>query len=190
MTNQNSDRRTSVDLSKSEKRIIKVVERKNRILSLIFTSVIMMAVWIILSGKLDAFHLSLGVVSSILVSFFSAEMLIPEAKLSYLLKTWVGVMLYLPWLIYQIFLCNLHLVYLVFHPRLEEVINPQIVKFKSKLEHDNALVTIANSITLTPGTNTIYLSAYGDFTVHAIDDVSAQGIPGEMETKAKKIFGL
>ncbi len=190
MENQIIDPRTSVDLSKSDKKSTTAVERKSRILSYIFTFIIMLAVWIILSGKLDLFHISLGVISSILVSYFSAEMLFPEAKISFLLKTWLGLLGYLPWLIYQIFLCNLHLVYLVFHPRLKEVINPQIVTFKSKLENDIALVTIANSITLTPGTNTIYLSLYGDFTVHAIDDASIEGIPGELETKAKKIFGL
>ncbi len=189
MKNHQSDSRISVDLSKASEKVGKAVERKHRIFSQFLTFLTLLAVWIILSGKLDLFHLSLGVISSILVSYFSAEMLFPDARISFVLKTWLGILTYLPWLIYQIFLCNLHLVYLVFHPRLEEVINPQIVKFKSKLENDIALVTIANSITLTPGTNTIYLSAYGDFTVHAIDDASAQGIPGELETKAKKIFG-
>jgi multicomponent Na+:H+ antiporter subunit E len=48
---------------------------------------------------------------------------------------------------------------------------------------------LANSITLTPGTITVFASLFGNFTVHVIDDESGQGLPGEMEDRVGKIYG-
>jgi len=72
---------------------------------------------------------------------------------------------------------------------MHELINPKIINFQSKLKSDISLVTFANSITLTPGTITVYVSSEGDFHVHAIDDKSAAGLPGEMEARVAKAFG-
>ncbi len=68
-------------------------------------------------------------------------------------------------------------------------INPQMIQFKSSLKNEMALVTFANSITLTPGTITVSLSMYGDYSVHAIDDASAEPLPGDMEKQVAKVFG-
>lgn len=70
-----------------------------------------------------------------------------------------------------------------------DLIDPRIIQFKSKLKSDISLVTFANSITLTPGTITVYVSVYGDFQVHVIDKPSGQSLPGEMEVRVRKIFG-
>jgi multicomponent Na+:H+ antiporter subunit E len=78
--------------------------------------------------------------------------------------------------------------YLVFHPGMMELIDPKIINFKSKLKSDMALTTLANSITLTPGTITVYVTDYGEFEVHVIDSQSGESLPGEMETRIAKIF--
>jgi len=52
-----------------------------------------------------------------------------------------------------------------------------------------SLVTFANSITLTPGTITVYVSIDGDFKVHAIDKASGDPLPGDMEEQIGKAFG-
>ena len=44
----------------------------------IYTFLIMLGFWILLSGKFDLFHLTLGVVSSVLVSFLSADLFMYE----------------------------------------------------------------------------------------------------------------
>lgn len=69
-----------------------------------------------------------------------------------------------------------------------ERIDPKIIRFRSKLQKDFALVTFANSITLTPGTITVYVSTYGDFSVHAIDEKSRESLPGDMEERIAKAF--
>jgi len=70
-----------------------------------------------------------------------------------------------------------------------ELIDPRIIKFRSRLKSDLALVTFANSITLTPGTITVYISLDGDFKVHAIDKASGEPLPGEMEARIARAFG-
>ena len=95
---------------------------------------------------------------------------------------------YIPWLLYEVFLANIHILYITFHPRMMELIDPKIIKFNSKLQGDLSRVTFANSITLTPGTITIYVSIDGMFTVHAIDKPSREALPGRMEEMIARTF--
>lgn len=149
----------------------------------------MFALWVLLSGKFDSFHLSLGLISCAGVAYFSGDLLFPSRRIRGFPGLWIRFVRYIPWLIYQIFLANLHLIYLSFHPRMMDLIDPKIIKFRSKLQSDISLVTFANSITLTPGTITVYVSIDGDFSVHAIDEKSREGLPGEMEARIARAFG-
>ena len=101
---------------------------------------------------------------------------------------WARFIGYIPWLLWQIFLANLHVLYLVFHPRMMELIDPDIIEFDSTLKSDVARTTFANSITLTPGTITVNVSALGRLSVHCIDEYSGKPLPGEMETRIARIF--
>ncbi len=153
----------------------------------IMTFIIMAGVWVLLSGQFDAFHLSLGVISCAIVAYLSGDLLFP-AKPKGLLGQWVRFVLYLPWLLVQIGKASLHVTYLVFHPRMMDLIDPRIIKFRSSLKSELSLVTFANSMTLTPGTITVYVTVDGDFKVHAIDKVSGDPLPGEMEARVSRTF--
>jgi multicomponent Na+:H+ antiporter subunit E len=153
------------------------------------TFLIMFATWLVYSGKFDGFHLSLGVISCGIVSLLSGDLLFPSPLDRNLPLVWLRFIGYIPWLLYQIFLANLHVMYLVFHPRMMELIDPQIIEFDSKLTSDISRTTFANSITLTPGTITINVTAIGKFSVHCIDTESGKPLPGKMEAKVAKIFG-
>jgi multicomponent Na+:H+ antiporter subunit E len=154
------------------------------------TIIILLGVWVLLSGKFDLFHLSLGIISCSIVAFLSSDLFFPSKTTKGLFVRLVRWMLYLPWLMVEIVKANLHVTYLVFHPRMMDLIDPKIIKFKSKkLKSDMALVTFANSITLTPGTITVDVSLDGDFKVHAIDSASGDPLPGEMEARIAKTFG-
>lgn len=155
----------------------------------IITFLIMFALWLILSGRFDPFHLTLGIISCGIISFISSDLLFENAPLKNVALTGIRFIRYIPYLIYQIFLANLHVLYLSFHPRMMDLIDPRIIKFKSILKDDLALVTFANSITLTPGTITVYVSIDGEFSVHAIDTKSSEGLPGRMEQEIAKTFG-
>ena len=156
----------------------------------VLTFFILFAVWVLFSGRFDSFHLTLGIIACALVSYFSADLLFAAPPSGRGVRTTLlFIFSYLPWLLYQIVLANLHVTYLVFHPRMHELIEPHIVRFQSRLRNEMALVTFANSITLTPGTITVSVSTDGHFRVHAIDKKLGEGFPGEMEERIAKVFG-
>lgn len=151
------------------------------------TFLVMFAFWILLSGKFDLFHMTLGVISSILVAVFSSDLLFQEKRRGgRLAETW-RFLCYIPWLLYEIILSTIHVTFLALHPRMKSVIDPRIVTFKTKLENDFSRVTLANSITLTPGTITVLMHD-DKYYVHALSRKVAEGLPGEMEDRVARIF--
>ncbi|MCF8106638.1 MAG: Na+/H+ antiporter subunit E [Desulfohalobiaceae bacterium] len=160
----------------------------NSVASFGITFVLMFGLWLVLSGNFEPLLIVLGLFSSLVVSFFFYDLLFPGLQAGYLL---VGIRFsrYIPWLLVQIIKANLHLLYLVFHPRMHAMIDPHIVSFRSGLQKDMSIVTLANSITLTPGTITVNADREGSFRVHAIDRDSSRALPGEMLKKVARIFG-
>ena len=154
----------------------------------ILSFVILFLLWIVFSGRFDGFHITMGLIASAIVATFSGDLMFTSHEPRGIFRLWFRLFAYIPWLIYQIFLANLHVMYLVFHPKMMELINPQIIEFESELKSDYARTTFANSITLTPGTITVNVTVLGRFTVHCIDDKSGQSLPGDMESKIVKVF--
>jgi multicomponent Na+:H+ antiporter subunit E len=148
----------------------------------------MLFFWLVFSGRFDPLHIALGVISSALVAMISGDLLFPEPPTRRLPVLWLRFAGYIPWLLYQILLASLHVLYLTFHPRMKELIDPRIIEFESRLTGDFARTTFANSITLTPGTITVNVTVLGKFRVHCLDAPSAQGLPGEMEKKIAGVF--
>ena len=184
-----SDQGNEIEKDGTEKTSFLHTLKEKEPATFVITFLIMALLWVILSGKFDAFHLSLGFISCFIVAFFSGDLLSIPKNVKHLPMGWVRFIEYIPWLLYQIFLANLHVLYLTFHPKMMELIDPKIIKFRSRLEGDLSLVTFANSITLTPGTITVYLSMEGVFSVHAIDKKSGEALPGEMEERIARAFG-
>ena len=154
----------------------------------LLTFLVMFAMWLIFSGRFDAFHLILGIFSCAIVTLLSGDLLFPVTPDRRLPIVWLRYVGYIPWLLFQIFLANLHVLYLVFHPRMRELFVPQIIEFDTRLSSDVARTTFANSITLTPGTITVNVTAIGKFSVHCIDTDSGKPLPGKMEAKIAKVF--
>lgn len=154
----------------------------------ILTFCILLGLWLILSGKYDLFHITLGIISCVIVLMFSGDLLFGRSRVTEIVRLWVRIGAYIPWLLYQILLSNFHILYVVLHPRMMELIDPSIIRFQSALKDELALVVFANSITLTPGTITVYVSVDGDFQVHAIDKKSGEPLPGDMEARIIRAF--
>ena len=177
----------SATVRKGKKPVLSATTKK--IISFILTFLIFFATWIILSGRFDIFHLGLGIVACSIVAWLSDTILISRRGLENLPRQWLGFILYVPWLLYQIFLANLHVLYLSFHPRMLELIDPKIIRFKSRLKKPMSLFIFANSITLTPGTITVFVSITGEYAVHAIDEASGVALPGDMEERVARLMG-
>lgn len=170
--------------------IVCVPKKKKRSWAAMSLTFCLMAVtWVILSGKFDAFHLALGLICCLLVSYTSSDLIFPNAKSARISIIWFRFMFYIPWLIIEIFKANIWVLKICLSPKMSNMIDPRIISFKSKLKGDLALVTFANSITLTPGTITVDVDWDNVFYVHAIDEKSAAGLPGAMEDKIAHVFG-
>ena len=156
-------------------------------MSFFITTIVMFSFWILLSGEFTFILITSGVVASLIVAYLSHDIFIGKADL----KTETGrvfrFMKYLPWLLWEIILANFEIAYLVLSPK--PLVDPQLVRFKPDLKTDLGIVTLAHSITLTPGTVTVEANEK-EFVIHAIWHKSAEGIiGGEMQQKVKKIEG-
>jgi len=93
---------------------------------------------------------------------------------------------YTPILLWEIAKANVALAYVVLHPRLP--IDPRIVEFDAAVWGDMPVTTLANSITLTPGTLTIDVSRQ-HFHVHAlIPDAEDDLLEGTLERLVRFVF--
>ena len=160
--------------------------RRTAFQNFVGTSLILFAFWALLSGKFDLFHLTLGGVCSVIVAYLFHDLLFANVRVGDIRTVAWRFIKYMPWLIHQIVMANIHVASLVLNPRLP--IAPEIVSFKTKLETDISSVTLANSITLTPGTITVDIRD-GVFFVHALNRDFAEGLnTGEMEDRVAHIF--
>ena len=152
--------------------------------------VLLLATWAVFSGKFDAFHLGLGVLSSLIVTVISQDLLFADRGKSLGERLGEGgrFVKYVLWLLWQVALANVHVFKLAMTKTGEEEMAPRVVKFKTKLKSDFAKFVFANSITLTPGTVTISITG-NQFLVHAISEATAKDLAtGEMERRVAEVF--
>ena len=143
----------------------------------------------ILSGRFDSFHLGLGVISCLLVSYYSSDLLFSKPLTRAGAPIAFSFLKYLPWLLTQVCLANWHVLKICLSFNIMEKIDPHLVTFQSTLKGDHSLVTLANSITLTPGTITVRVNVEGEYVVHAIDrQVGDMAALREMEAKVAQAF--
>ncbi|MFC1669497.1 Na+/H+ antiporter subunit E [Spirochaetota bacterium] len=161
-------------------------QRSSRVTKFISTFFFLFGFWLILSGKFDIFHITLGVICSAIVASYTHNLLFHNVRIGDFRLILIRLVTYIPWLIYQIALSNFHVMRLVLSPKMP--IEPQIIKFTTKLESDVSWVTLANSITLTPGTITIDIKDR-EFYVHALSKKVADDLlSGEMEDKVAHVY--
>ncbi len=156
-------------------------------MSFLITTIAMFIFWILLSGEFTFILITSGVIASLITAYLSHDIFVGKADL----KTETGrvfkFIVYIPWLLWEIILANFEIAYLVLNPK--PLVDPQLVRFKNDLKTDLGVVTLAHSITLTPGTVTVEANGE-EFVIHAIWQKSADGIiGGEMQRKVMKIEG-
>jgi multicomponent Na+:H+ antiporter subunit E len=155
-------------------------------------SAVLFAFWIVLSGKLDAAHLSAGAAAALLIGVATVRLwslppaIGPAARHPFQGLRWARVMGYVSWLLWEIVVSGAQVAYVVLHPRMP--IAPRLVRLRPRLPHTLARLTLTNAITLTPGTVT--LDVEGDeFLVHALTPASARSIElGESEGRVAALF--
>jgi multicomponent Na+:H+ antiporter subunit E len=81
-------------------------------------------------------------------------------------------LLYLPWLLKETLVSNLHVARLILSPRLP--ISPIMVHYRASQQTDLGRVIYANSITFTPGTITTNVTG-SDLEVHSLTWIDVDG---------------
>ncbi len=157
---------------------------------IVFQVILLMAIWLILSGHYDFLHIFYGVVSVAAVVWLNLRLdPLPLANCEPCGTTRINVprlVIYLVWLLWQIIKSGFYVAYLVLHPKMP--IQPALVRFDCILPNVLAKVILGNSITLTPGTLTTDIRE-DRFIVHSLtrstgDDV----LSGDMNGRVARLY--
>jgi len=101
-------------------------------------------------------------------------------------QTFLRMLLYLPFLLWEIAKANLQVAYIVLHPSLP--IDPSVERVRPAVPIGFPVTLLANSITLTPGTVTIDIRDR-EFYVHALSGSSREGLyDGYLERAVRFVF--
>ena len=129
------------------------------------TFLVLFASYILLAG-LHVQELVVGSVVSLMLTFLIANMVDYKVDFKLPIRLLVFIFVYVPVFIYQLVLANLDVARRVLSPKIP--LNPGFVKIKTDLKGDFAKLTLANSITLTPGTLSIDVD--GEYMyIHTVD---------------------
>ncbi|MEW6188783.1 MAG: Na+/H+ antiporter subunit E [Actinomycetota bacterium] len=132
--------------------------------------------WIILTASFKVAILIIGLILSFFVAILCRGLLAGHMETIKMSRKQFGrFILYVPYLITQIIKANIDVAERVLDPRLP--ISPIIIRFKFPLDSHLAQITMANSITLTPGTLTVDIQD-NTFFIHCLAEEHAESIFG------------
>ncbi len=162
----------------------KRVDHVGRALSL---AVILFVTWLLLSGHYQAFVVTLGVLSCLVIVFVTVRMDVLDREALPIHLTW-GAVPYWLWLVKEIWIAAIDVTKVILSPKLP--ISPRMAQLTSTQKSELGQVIYANSITLTPGTFTIRV--FDDqLLVHALTQEGVDGLlTGEMDRRVTKMEGL
>lgn len=165
-----------------------------RLLATLPIGLILFGLWIVLSPKRDPLHLALGALSACVVALLSERLIVQPPPIAepngrtLLWMPWHRFAVYLPWLAVRVVIASLQVTYLVLHPRL--TVNPRVLRIRARYPHTLARLTLANSITLTPGTVTLDVDG-DEFLVHALTESAARDLErSTMPDRVSKLYGV
>lgn len=146
---------------------------------IVILSLMLLGLWLLLSNHFEPLMITFGVVSVILSLFISKRLGVID-KAGYPFLFILRVIQYNAWLMYQICLSNIDvsLRILGFRP-----IKSRLIRIPFKYTDDLSKVIYANSITLTPGSASIFIEN-NQLIVHTISDESAEDLfSGDMANR-------
>lgn len=149
---------------------------------LIIKSLVLFLLWLLLSERLNLYHMGLGLASAFAIAWFNTDRSSLHEKTLPLRIVW-----YFPWLIGRIMQSGFHLSKLILNPALP--IDPKMIRYRTALREESGIVLLGNSITLTPGTITVELNTH-ELIVHSMDENSALDVTSNrIEKKIAGVFG-
>ncbi len=148
--------------------------------------VVLYVLWLLLSGYFEPLLLILGAASCGLVAWIAHRMDVVDREGHPVHLTWRA-LTYWPWLLWEIVKSNIEVAGLILSPRMP--ISPKIIKVTATQADELGQVIYANSITLTPGTVSLYVRD-NTIEVHAITRAMAESLEaGEMDRRVTAMAG-
>lgn len=118
----------------------------------ISTFFVLFAIWLILTS-FTVSEMIVGLLVSIVLASIISRMVSYEFNFSVFYKLFLFIFLYVPVFIYKMVLANIDVAKRVLSPKIP--LNPGFVKIPINLKGEVGKLTLANSVTLTPGTLSI-----------------------------------
>lgn len=150
-------------------------------IGIILTAAILFLFWIVLSGYLDWVHITMGLISSLVIAYIFPIITI-EKRNGDILRLGSFMLSLIPYFIRLqsgIIRANIDVIRIILDPALP--ISPAVRKFRTGLKSDGALAIFGNSMTLTPGTLTIDINQSGESYIHYLTT------PDPLQQKATEI---
>ncbi len=143
-------------------------------IGVILTAGLLFLFWIVLSGILDWVHITMGLISSLIIAYIFPIITI-EKRNGDIIRLGSFMLYLIPYLIrlqFEIIKANIDVIRIILDPALP--ISPTVRKFRTGLKSDGALATFGNSMTLTPGTLTIDINQSGESYIHYLTTPDAE----------------
>jgi multicomponent Na+:H+ antiporter subunit E len=157
---------------------------------LVLEALMLVGLWLVLSGIYQPLYISYGLVVVALVMWLNHRMhrlplavhpdpFVPGVIVHRLVS-------YLFGLVWEMAKAGVNVAYLVLHPKMP--LRPMLVTFRSPQPGAGAKTVLGNSITLTPGTLT--LDIHGDeYTVHTLTEEAGRDLMrGHLHHKVARLF--
>ena len=143
--------------------------------------------YLLTGGSLAAFDLVTGAISAgIVATVLWRISLTGPVRPGQLVARVIRMLVYTPYLLYEIVVANIAIAYVVLHPSLP--IDPEVVEFDAAVWSELSVTTLANSITLTPGTLTVDVTRQ-HFVVHTLTEGSREDLlDGGLERAVRFVF--
>ena len=139
-------------------------------------AIVLLLLWLLLSGIYTPMLLILGVLSVVLVCYLTVQMQVLDhlgqpfySRFFHLLRYWC-------WLLTEMVKSSWSVSCCILHSSLP--IKPTLTTIPTTQKTELGRVIYANSITLTPGTIAINIDESGDILVHALHETSVEELLG------------
>ncbi len=149
--------------------------------------------WILLSGRFQLKYLVIGIFASGIVTYFTSDLLykyqgkkavIPPV--GFIFFSMIRLVAYAVWLVWVIIKANIQIAAIILNPKMP--IDPGVMEFKTRLRKRISLVTLGNSITLTPGTFTVDIRS-STYMIHLLLPKAVKDLEsGLMQNKVGEVF--
>jgi multicomponent Na+:H+ antiporter subunit E len=131
--------------------------------------------WTLLTSSLSLTETLIGITVSLFISELTFKLLEKEVNLiSMSFNQFIRLLFYIPYLIKEIIKANVDVAERVLRPDLP--VSPMIIRFRFPLKTPLSQTTMANSITLTPGTLTVDADEEGIFYVHCLAEAHVESL--------------